>query len=104
MTVTKASMDGGFLMWGLLAIIGILPTIAVLLTVIYYSFLVWETVTFQRIISRLSQHLRWKQAKKALDAGAPLVVIQTPPTPPGAVVLVQQGEPQSPPPAPSQTA
>lgn len=87
--------DGGVLVVIAASILGALPTIAGVLGVIYYAFLIWENATFQKIIGKLSQHLARKQAKKALDAGAPLVVIQTPAIPADAVVAVQS-DPQEP--------
>lgn len=98
MSMMKASMDGGAISIFALAIVGALPTIAVLLTVIYYAFLIWESPSFQKIVGRLSQHLGRKQARKDIAAGAPLVVVQTPPISAEAVVVVQTAvAPQSPP-------
>lgn len=104
MNNVKMSVDGLGVFAILGAIVGWLPAIGALLAVIWYAFQIWESVTFQKIVSRFSQYLRRKQAKKALDAGAPLIVLQAPTVPTDAVVLVQPApETQSLPTEPPQT-
>lgn len=95
MTFVKAGIDvaGVWVVVG--AIAGVLPAVGALLAVIWYCFQIWESTTFQKIVGRLSQFLSRKQAKKALDAGAPLVVLQAPPVPTDAVVVVQPAPSQS---------
>lgn len=100
----KASIDASFAGAFVGVVMGLLPAILLILGVLWYAIQIWESASFQKLVGRLSQHLRWKQAKKALDAGAPLVVLQSPPVPTDAVVVLQPSpEPGSPPPGDGQT-